>query len=342
MKFVQSSFTTLEKNKIFNLQHKTKNHLFSFRLALIEIEKFQDNLVKKLSESPSQINDGSSTRTIVIHEEDCYKDYELDFSKAFLYSLTVLTTIGYGNMTPRTTMGRMVTLGYAIFGIPLTLIYLSSTGSVLAKIAKEIFSRALCCCLCSKCGYCCYDEKRMADKERRMKKKRQLEENKLKQAAALQGEPYFVQTGIYNNKVNFNIPEIPDTDSLSGTESKSSIHGLSILAPITLCFCMMVLYILFGAFVLNHLEQWPLLDGIYFCFMSLSTIGCGNLVPGSNTSSSYTTWFCSLYIMSGMALTAMCFNVLHTEIINRIKIVIELNETNVHPSPGNMSNAEPP
>lgn len=48
---------------------------------------------------------------------------------------------GYGNMAPRTTLGRIVTMVYAILGIPLTLIYLSSTGGVLARVARGIFSR---------------------------------------------------------------------------------------------------------------------------------------------------------------------------------------------------------
>lgn len=59
-----------------------------------------------------------------------------------LYSsrFCVLNT-GYGNIAPRTTLGRIVTMVYAILGIPLTLIYLSSTGGVLARVARGIFSR---------------------------------------------------------------------------------------------------------------------------------------------------------------------------------------------------------
>lgn len=57
--------------------------------------------------------------------------------------------------------------------------------------------------------------------------------------------------------------------------------------------------------------------------MSLTTIGFGDMVPGSDpyrpTNSNLTTWFCSIYIMSGMALTAMCFNVVHDELVHRLK-----------------------
>lgn len=135
-------------------------------------------------------------------------------------------------------------MGYAILGIPLTLLYLSSVGSLLSHVARGVFSRALCCCLCSNCGYCCYDEKRMAEKERRMKKKRQQIE--LQQQLALQ-EPFYVRSNsgfttsttgtTTHNNLHSPVRDLKETDSLSCTdnESKTSMHGLSILAPILLC-----------------------------------------------------------------------------------------------------------
>lgn len=166
----------------------------------------------------------------------------------------------------------------------------------------------------------------MAEKERRMKKKRQQEELKAQQLA-LQ-EPYYVRSGSLHN--NLHSPDkqfqMSDIDSLSISESRTSMHGLSLLAPILLCFSMMVIYIVLGAIALCRLEGWPFLDGIYFCFMSLSTIGFGDLVPGLKKESTTTTWFCSVYIMSGMALTAMCFNVLHEEIVHRVKHVVEIKK----------------
>ncbi|EDW53123.1 GM12371 [Drosophila sechellia] len=255
----------------------------------------------------------------------------------------------YGNVAPRTTLGRIVTLAYAFFGIPLTLVYLSSTGSILARVAREVFSKALCCCLCSNCGYCCYDEKRMAEKERRMRRKRQQEE--LRKQQAVMQEPYYVRdvfhvtpekdAGAGAPPPNAGGPGgsvggLGDIDSLSASESRGSMHGLSILAPILLCFSMMIIYIVFGAAVLYRLENWPILDGIYFCFMSLSTIGFGDMLPGLRRESNATTWFCSVYIMSGMTLTAMCFNVIHEEIVHRIRIVVKFKKTSAANSGGGL------
>lgn len=165
----------------------------------------------------------------------------------------------------------------------------------------------------------------MAEKERRMKKKRQHEELRSQQLA-LQ-EPYYVRSNSLHNNLHSPDKQIQiDIDSLSASESRTSMHGLSLLAPILLCLCMMVIYIVLGALALVRLEGWPLIDGIYFCFMSLSTIGFGDMVPGLRKESTTTTWFCSAYIMSGMALTAMCFNVLHEEIVHRLKHVVDVNK----------------
>ncbi|XP_044739735.1 TWiK family of potassium channels protein 7 [Chrysoperla carnea] len=306
------------------------------RLAAQEITRFQDQLIKRITdEMHHQYLTSSTTQEVraLNHNSSLNgrSEYEWTFAKAFLYSLTVLTTIGYGSIAPRTTLGKVVTMVYAILGIPLTLIYLSSVGTLLSSVARGVFSRALCCCLCSNCGYCCYDEKRMAEKERRMKKKRQQLE--LQQQLALQ-EPFYVRSNsAYNTSSttthnNLHSPvrdNLKESDSLScmDSESKTSMHGLSILAPILLCLCMMMGYICLGAIALYKLENWNLLDGIYFCFMSLTTIGFGDLVPGSEpfrkNESNSTIWFCSFYIMSGMALTAMCFNVLHEEIVHRLR-----------------------
>lgn len=164
----------------------------------------------------------------------------------------------------------------------------------------------------------------MAEKERRMKKKRQQEELRSQQLA-LQ-EPYYVRSNSLHNNLHSPDKQIQiDIDSLSASESRTSMHGLSLLAPILLCLCMMIIYIVLGAFALVRLEEWPFIDAVYFCFMSLSTIGFGDMVPGLRKESTTTTWFCSIYIMSGMALTAMCFNVLHEEIVHRIKHVVDVN-----------------
>ena len=59
------------------------------------------------------------------------------------------------------------------------------------------------------------------------------------------------------------------------------------------------------------------MDGTYFCFITLSTIGFGDFVPGANLQSKENQEkfvLCNLYIMVGLALLAMCFNLMQEEV----------------------------
>lgn len=82
---------------------------YAFRLAALEIAKFQDQLIKRLNEDAvlqlphdTDIN-GQTPATeavLLFHQHGLtphhthHHHHEWNFARAFLYSLTVLTTIG--------------------------------------------------------------------------------------------------------------------------------------------------------------------------------------------------------------------------------------------------------
>ena len=85
--------------------------------------------------------------------------------------------------------------------------------------------------------------------------------------------------------------------------------------PISTCLALFSCYIMMGSVVFSWWENWNYLDGSYFCFVSLVTIGFGDLVPGSTEESrrDYRTVggqliFCSIYILVGMGIMAMLFH----------------------------------
>ena len=49
---------------------------------------------------------------------------------------------GYGNLTPSTDLGKLVTMLYALVGIPLMFIYMANIGTVLASSFKFLYSKA--------------------------------------------------------------------------------------------------------------------------------------------------------------------------------------------------------
>ena len=65
------------------------------------------------------------------------------------------------------------------------------------------------------------------------------------------------------------------------------------------------LYILLGAFIYTRWEEWSYFEAFYFTFISLCTIGFGDVVPEHSKNFMAT----SIYLLFGLALIAMVVNV---------------------------------
>ncbi|XP_050525597.1 uncharacterized protein LOC126896679 isoform X2 [Daktulosphaira vitifoliae] len=96
--------------------------------------------------------------------------------------------------------------------------------------------------------------------------------------------------------------------------------------PIWLCVLLVVSYIIMGAFLFKSWEQWEFPDSAYFCFITLTTIGFGDFVPAQRVmnkgeDTKLRIWFCSLYLLFGIALLAMSFNLVQEEVISNVKAV---------------------
>lgn len=74
---------------------------------------------------------------------------------------------------------------------------------------------------------------------------------------------------------------------------------------------ILIFYMSLGALLFNKLQQWSVLESLYFCFTSLGTIGFGELTPTGNISQ----YASAAYILVGMAVVAMCFSLIQTELI---------------------------
>uniref|UniRef100_A0A0A9YAP1 TWiK family of potassium channels protein 18 n=2 Tax=Lygus hesperus TaxID=30085 RepID=A0A0A9YAP1_LYGHE len=217
------------------------------------------------------------------YEGEDYGGNRWSFSGSFLYSLTVITTIGYGNVVPRTEWGKLATVCYAIVGLPLFLLYLSNIGSILAQTCKWIYFK---CFLCTGCK---------ARRQAFMIRQESDYEMSIEEYLELSRAPEF--------------------------------KPQAVTVPITLCLSIIIGYLYGGAVLFARWERWGLLDGAYFCFISLSTIGFGDIVPGDMIEEGegieLKFIFCSMYLLLGMALIAMCFNLMQEEVMHKLKVVGE-------------------
>ncbi|XP_062602818.1 potassium channel subfamily K member 16-like [Saccostrea cucullata] len=126
-----------------------------------------------------------------------------DFIGSFSFVVTVVTTIGYGNLAPKTYPGKVALVVYALIGIPITLIMLNYLGQILTRLSTRV----------NKCKLC-------------------------------SAKPLV-------NKI------------------------LNMVLIVTLG--LTILFIL-PASVFSYVEDWTVLEALYYCFVTLSTIGFGDYI----------------------------------------------------------------
>lgn len=221
-------------------------------------------------------------------------------------------------MTPQTPWGRVITIVYALIGIPLMLLYLSTMGETLAKNFRRIYSRL--CSPSSGRNDGDEDDGGGGGRGRSGSSDKRAPPNTVSSNHV--GATDFIGTGggggdYYHHRYEFETVSGATTysDTAVAVSSNGSSHGSQKRVPVLLSLSVVAAYVALGAFIYQKLERWSLLEGSYFCFTSLGTIGFGDLVPGSVESTKDVSVFVSSgYILVGMAVVAMCFQLLQDEL----------------------------
>lgn len=95
--------------------------------------------------------------------------------------------------------------------------------------------------------------------------------------------------------------------------------------PVALVLLVLAGYICLGAAVFAAWEGWTFIDGAYFCFVTLSTIGFGDLVPGKSFQGTDTQngqlqlVACCGYLLFGLVLIAMSFSLVQEEVVSKCR-----------------------
>lgn len=102
----------------------------------------------------------------------------------------------------------------------------------------------------------------------------------------------------------------PDTPAPSVFEIDDEFN-----LPISVAIFILVVYIIIGAVGYNIWETWNFFESFYFVFISMSTIGLGDLVPDHPMFMMASI----LYLVFGLALTSMCINVVQVKLSDTFK-----------------------
>ncbi|KAF7201039.1 potassium channel subfamily K member 16 [Nothobranchius furzeri] len=160
-----------------------------------------------------------------------------DFSSSFFFAGTVVTTIGYGNLSPSTVSGQVFCMFYALCGIPLNLAFLKQMGKWLTIHLGQL-------------------EKGM-------------------------------------------VAVVP--------------HKRAVEAATLVLFFITgsLLFLVMPPLLFSYVEGWTFGEGFYFAFITLSTIGFGDYVVGTDPDKEYISLYRSLagvWIIFALAWLALILN----------------------------------
>lgn len=228
---------------------------------------------------------------------------------------------------PKTFGGRIVTIVYAIIGIPLMLLCLTNLGKVMADLFKFMY-RFTC--------FKVYLRSRKRKESKQLivhsqgdKKQRPIFNNRSDHTVIPIAQPTINRDSPEDHIVslrncNQNKPTMHSfrmSLSIGNANFMESVHEISeeVDVPIWLPLTILSVYILVGATVFSYLDKWTFFESCYFVFITLTTIGFGDLVPGNfdpgeKSTDQSKSIFCAFYLVTGLAVFAMCFTLIQEKV----------------------------
>ncbi|CAH2256250.1 potassium channel subfamily K member 5 [Pelobates cultripes] len=160
-----------------------------------------------------------------------------NWPNAVIFSATVITTIGYGNIAPKTPAGRLFCIFYGLFGVPLCLTWISALGKFFGGRAKRL--------------------------------------------------------GVFLTK-----------------------RGVSLRTAQITCTAIFIIWgvlvhLMIPPFIFMKTEGWTYIEGLYYSFITITTIGFGDYVAGVNPDINYNVlyrYFVELWIYLGLAWLSLFIN----------------------------------
>ncbi|XP_053458264.1 potassium channel subfamily K member 5 [Nycticebus coucang] len=160
-----------------------------------------------------------------------------NWPNAMIFAATVITTIGYGNVAPKTPAGRLFCVFYGLFGVPLCLTWISALGKFFGGRAKRL------------------------------------------------GQ-FLTKRGV-------------------------SLRKAQITCTAIFILWGVLVHLVIPPFVFMVTEEWDYIEGLYYSFITISTIGFGDFVAGVNPSANYHAlyrYFVELWIYLGLAWLSLFVN----------------------------------
>lgn len=211
------------RSAVWNYKQHKQHIRLRFNLSMEDLDFIIEGVAK------------AAAQGVTISGEKYYNSWT--WENAVIFSATIITTIGYGQVAPKTSGGRVFCILFGLCGIPLCLTWISQLGTFFGSRAKRL--------------------------------------------------------------------------------SQVLLHkGLSVRRVQFICTTIFLLWgllfhLIIPPLIFMTVEGWSYLEGLYFCFITVSTVGFGDYVAGVNTTLQYLGpyRFCvELWIFMGLAWLSLFFS----------------------------------
>ncbi|CAF3456626.1 unnamed protein product [Rotaria socialis] len=264
-------------------------------------------------------NEIYSRRTTLRYSgQNCANTSGWSYTSALLFTITVITSIGYGHITPTSWEGQITCICYALIGIPIFLLCLSNISSVLGDIFRFMYSGLL-HCFCCACRIYTRNRRRV-NRQSRLSKLQ--DSHGIDYTGAPTIDPCWPEAnrrtaGKLSDEDENDCDDYDDDDD---DDDKDDIWSrMESRVPFGAVILIIIGYIYLGAVMFSKFEGWTMIESVYFCYITLSTIGFGDYVPGVTSSSGAGVRFllACIYILFGLAILAMCFDLIKEGIVDK-------------------------
>lgn len=137
-------------------------------------------------------------------------------------------------------------------------------------------------------------------------------------------QSHFHQTNYQNNSsvrsMAINSSTTTTTTNKPTTNNVNGSNDAETQVPIIVIVFILISYICIGTAIFSVWENWSFIDGAYFCFVTLSTIGFADMVPRKTFHGPDLQLFaCCAYLIVGLILVTMSFSLLESQLVWKCK-----------------------
>lgn len=174
---------------------------------------------------------------------------------------------GYGNIAPVTTAGRVFCILFAMVGMPFTLSVIADVGQIFATIMTMVWNKYKHIIKPIYKGFQAWMKEKQKRAKRKKKRKERLEELRKEGKEILE-----------EDLENLEKEEAAEEDEEEDDSVGVGLRNNLITAFLALFFLAVFLSI--GSAIFTIWEDWTFFEAFYFCFITMTTIGLGDIVPG--------------------------------------------------------------